>query len=75
MTTCFFNNVYLCFLPVHISHDFQPLNNNVFNTFKVIYWKELIKLNTLTNSTPMDKINFIYYYIKIRKKDITKKTI
>jgi len=75
MITCFFNNVYLCFLPAHTSHGLQPLDNGVFNASKATYRKELAKLSTLTDSTPVDKINFIRCYAKARKEGMTKKTI
>src|SRR5580704_3932823 len=75
MTICFFNNVYLCYLPAHTSHSLQPLNNGVFNACKTAYRKELAKLANLTDSAPVDKINFIRCYAKARKEGITKRNI
>lgn len=75
MATCFVNNVYLCFLPAHTSHGLQPLDNGVFNASKTAYRKELAKLARLTDSTPVDKINFIRCYAKARKEGMSKKNI
>src|SRR6478736_5231193 len=75
MATCFLNNVYYYYLPAHCSHGLQPLNNGVFNTSKAAYRKELQKLATLTDSAPVDKVNFIKAYAKAREVGMTKKNI
>jgi hypothetical protein len=75
MATCFLNNVYLCYLPAHCSHGLQPLDNGVFNASKTAYRKELQKLATLTDSAPVDKVNFIKAYAKAREVGMTKKNI
>ncbi|KJZ73083.1 hypothetical protein HIM_07467 [Hirsutella minnesotensis 3608] len=75
MALCFFNNVYLCFLPAHTSHGLQPLDNGVFNATKTAYRKELSKLARQTDSVPVDKINFIRCYAKARKESMSKKNI
>jgi hypothetical protein len=75
MALCFISNVYLCYLPAHCSHGLQPLDNGVFNASKATYRKELGKLAYLTDSTPVDKINFIRAYTKARKVRMTKKNI
>ncbi|KAF6528117.1 hypothetical protein HZS61_008419 [Fusarium oxysporum f. sp. conglutinans] len=62
MATCFLNNVYCCYLPAHCSHGLQPLDNGVFNASKAAYRKELQKLTSLTDSAPVDKVNFIKAY-------------
>jgi hypothetical protein len=74
MATCFLNNIY-CYLPAHCSHGLQPLDNGVFNTLKTAYRKELEKLNSLTDSAPVDKVNFIRVYTKAREVGMTKKNI
>ncbi|KAJ0126828.1 Poly [ADP-ribose] polymerase 2 [Fusarium oxysporum f. sp. albedinis] len=67
MATCFLNNVYCCYLPAHCSHGLQPLDNGVFNVSKAAYRKELQKLASLTDSAPIDKVNFIKAYAKARE--------
>ena len=75
MATCFLNNVYYCYLPAHCSHGFQPLDNGPFNALKMAYRKELEKLAFLTNSTPVDKVNFIRAYTKAQEVGMTSKNI
>jgi hypothetical protein len=75
MAICFLNNVYCCYLPAHCSHGLQPLDNGVFNAVKTAYRKELGKLASLTDSAPVDKVNFIQAYAKARKIGITSKNI
>jgi hypothetical protein len=75
MATCFLNNVYCCYLPAHCSHGLQPLDNGVFNASKAAYRKELEKLASLTDSAPVDKVNFIKAYAKAREVGMTKKNI
>ncbi|KAJ0133039.1 hypothetical protein HZ326_23888 [Fusarium oxysporum f. sp. albedinis] len=75
MVTCFLNNVYCCYLPAHCSHGLQPLDNGVFNASKAAYRKELQKLTSLTDSAPVDKVNFIKAYAKAREVGMTKKNI
>ncbi|KAJ4233510.1 hypothetical protein NW757_14866 [Fusarium falciforme] len=75
MATCFLNNVYCCYLPAHCSHGLQPLDNGVFNASKAAYRQELEKFASLTDSTPMDKVNFIRAYAKARQVGMTEKNI
>jgi hypothetical protein len=75
MATCFLNNVYCCYLPAHCSHGLQPLDNGVFNAVKAAYRKELGKLASLSDSTPVDKVNFIRAYAKARQVGMTSKNI
>ena len=75
MATCFLNNVYCCYLPAHCSHGFQPLDNGVFNSIKAAYRKELQNLTCLTDSAPVDKVNFIRAYAKAREVGMTAKNI
>ncbi|RKK11243.1 hypothetical protein BFJ66_g18304, partial [Fusarium oxysporum f. sp. cepae] len=75
MATCFLNNVYCCYLPAYCSHGLQPLDNGVFNVSKAAYRKELQKLASLTDSAPVDKVNFIKAYAKAREVGMTKKNI
>ena len=75
MATCFLNNVYCCYLPAHCSHGLQPLDNGVFNASKAAYRRELEKFASLTDSTPMDKVNFIRAYARARRVGMTKKNI
>jgi hypothetical protein len=67
----FLNNIYCCYLPAYCSYSLQLLDNSVFNTLKTVYRKELQKLASLTDSTPVDKVNFIYTHkIRITSKNI-----
>src|SRR5208282_6594466 len=75
MATCFLNNVYCYYLPAHCSYSLQPLDNGVFNASKAAYRKELEKLAVLTDSTPVDKVNFIRAYTKAREIRMTEKNI
>ncbi|OBS16486.1 hypothetical protein FPOA_12888 [Fusarium poae] len=75
MATCFLNNVYCCYLPAHCSHGLQPLDNEVFNALKAAYRRELERFASLTDSAPMDKVNFIRAYAKARRVGMTKKNI
>ena len=75
MATCFLNNVFCCYLPAHCSHGLQPLDNGVFNATKAAYRKELQKLTCLTDSAPVDKVNFIRAYAKAREVGMTTKNI
>jgi hypothetical protein len=75
IVTCFLNNVYCCYLPAYCSHGLQPLDNGVFNASKAAYRKELEKLASLTDSAPVDKVNFIRAYAKAREVAMTSKNI
>lgn len=75
MATCFTNNVYCCYLPAHTSHGLQPLDNGPFNALKAAYRKELAQYATLSDSTPVDKVNFIRAYANARQKGLTEKNI
>ena len=75
MAICFLNNVYCCYLPAYCSYGLQPLDNGVFNTVKAAYRKELEKLASLTDSAPVDKVNFIRAYAKARETGMTRKNI
>ncbi|EGU88701.1 hypothetical protein FOXB_00781, partial [Fusarium oxysporum f. sp. conglutinans Fo5176] len=55
----------LIILDGHGSHV-SPLENGVFNASKAAYRKELQKLTSLTDSAPVDKVNFIKAYAKAR---------
>ncbi|RKK74914.1 hypothetical protein BFJ71_g17197 [Fusarium oxysporum] len=75
MATCFLNNGYCCYLPAHCSHGLQPLDNGIFNVIKGAYRKELQKLASLTDSAPVDKVNFIRAYAKAREAGMRKEII
>ncbi|KAM5527595.1 transposase [Fusarium oxysporum f. sp. phaseoli] len=75
MATCFLNNVYCCYLPAHCSHGLQPLDNGIFNVIKGAYRKELQKLASLTDSAPVDKVNFVRAYAKAREVGMRKEII
>lgn len=62
IVTCFLNNVYCHYLSAHCSHGLQPLDNGAFNASNAAYRKELEKLASLTDSAPVDKVNFIWAY-------------
>ena len=72
---CLEHNIYLLFLPAHTSHVLQPLDLTVFSSLKRAYRKELQKLSSLIDSTPMDKRNFLIYYQKARQDSITPSNI
>jgi hypothetical protein len=51
------------------------LDNGIFNATKSAYRKELGNLASLTDSAPVDKVNFIRTYAKAREVGFTKKII
>ncbi|KAG7000390.1 hypothetical protein FocnCong_v012543 [Fusarium oxysporum f. sp. conglutinans] len=64
----------LIILDGHRSHA-TPLDNGVFNASKAAYRRELEKFASLTDSAPIDKVNFIRAYAKARRVGMTKKNI
>ncbi|SCO78505.1 related to transposase [Fusarium oxysporum] len=64
----------IIFKDSHGSHV-SPLDNGVFNISKAAYRKELQKLASLTDSAPVDKVNFIKAYAKAREVGMTKQNI
>lgn len=75
MTLCFENNVFCCYLPAHCSYGLQPLDNGVFNALKLYYHESLSTWQSLTDSSPVDKINFIKCLAEARTQAITEKNI
>jgi hypothetical protein len=75
MSICFLSNIYCCYLPSYCSYGLQPLDNSIFNATKAFYRKSLADLASLTDSRPVDKLNFIKCYAKARELGITKKNI
>ena len=63
---CLENDKVLLFLPAHTSHVLQPLDLTVFSSLQRAYRKELQKLSSLLDSTPISKRNFPVYYQKAR---------
>ncbi|KAK8073176.1 hypothetical protein PG994_004075 [Apiospora phragmitis] len=57
------------------SHGLQPLDNGVLNSLKACYRRELGKLVSLTDSRPVDKVNFIRCYARAREAAFTKQNI
>src|SRR5208337_1771768 len=74
MTTCFLN-IYCCFLPAHTSHILQPLDLTVFSSVKAAYRRMLAELASMSDSAPINKINFIRCYTAARKEGITPRNI
>ncbi|KAF3766390.1 hypothetical protein M406DRAFT_234140, partial [Cryphonectria parasitica EP155] len=66
IASCYLNNIFLCFLPAYTSHSLQLLDNSIFAVLKAAYQKELQKLQDLTDSAPVNKINFLQYLITAR---------
>jgi hypothetical protein len=52
----------------------QPLDNGVFSVFKGAFDKAMEEMNSYTDSSPLDKINFIKCLVEARKA-VTKRTI
>lgn len=75
MATCFLHNVHCCYLPAHCSHGLQPLDNEILNVIKAAYRKELQKLASLSDSAPVDKVNFIRAYAKATEAGMRKEII
>lgn len=75
MATCYLNNVYLCYLPTHCSYGLQPLDNCLFSALKARYRRHLEDYNFSSNSTPIDKVNFIRCFKKARDDAYTMQNI
>lgn len=75
MKFCFSNNIFCCYFPAHMSHEMQPADNGPFNVCKNSYRKWISRLNSLTDSAPVDKINFISCHAKAREEAFTEETI
>lgn len=75
MSTCFWHNIWCLYLPAHCSHGLQPLDNGVFNAVKAYYRDTIGQWQALTDSSPVDKINFIRALRDAREKGFTEKTI
>ena len=75
MSTCFLHNVYCCYLPAHCSHGLQPLDNGIFNAVKAAYRRHLQQFAYMSDSRPVDKINFIRAYAKAREEGFTERNI
>lgn len=75
MTLCYLNNINCCYYPAHTSHGLQPLDNGPYNALKAAYRKHLARLSQLTDSAPVDKINFIRCYAAAWVDGLTKKNI
>lgn len=74
MVECFRTNIFLAYLPAHTSHGLQALDNGIFNVLKVAYEKLISQLNSITESAPVSKINFVRCLVEARKA-ITERTI
>ena len=72
---CLEHDIYLLFLPAHTSHVLQPLDLTVFSSLKRLYRKELQKLSSLIDSTPIGKRNFLVCYQEARQESITSSNI
>ena len=75
MLECFKNNIHLLFLPPHTSHVLQPLDLSIFSPLKKEYRYHLNTLDSLTDSTPIGKRNFLACYQKARLKALTLRNI
>ena len=62
ITRCFLSNVYLLFLPAHISHVTQPLDLGCFSSLKTIYRRLVGNFMALTNETKLGKAKFLEFY-------------
>ena len=72
---CLEHDIYLLFLPAHTSHVLQPLDLTIFSSLKRLYRKELQKLSSLIDSTPIGKRNFLVCYQEARQESITSSNI
>jgi 4-hydroxybenzoate polyprenyltransferase len=71
MFLCYEHNIHVIYLPPHTSHVLQPLDISVFSSLKRAYRKYLGYLNSLTDSSPIGKQNFLLCYQKARKDGLT----
>ena len=75
MWECFIHNIQLLFLLLHTLHILQLLNLAVFLSLKTLYRKQVKFLSLLTNSTPIEKRNFLQCYYKARLDALTARNI
>ena len=75
MWECFQGEVLLLFLPTHSSHITQPLDLTVFRPIKAYYRRELARLVSAVDSSPIGKTNFLYCYQKARRDGLTRQNI
>ena len=75
MMTCYLNNVYLLFLPVHTSHVLQPLDLGCFSSLKTAYRRQIGDFNTLTDEMRIGKTRFLEFYFKVRQIGLSKVNI
>ncbi len=75
MWECFQNNIYLLFLPPKTSHVLQPLDLAIFSVLKRAYRKHVGYLDSLSDSAPVGKLNFLRCYAMARHEAMTRKNI
>lgn len=66
MYECYRHNVQLVYMPSHSSHILQPLDVGVFSILKRKYRKEITNLSRYEETQPVQRSQFIKYYIKAR---------
>lgn len=74
MTFCFNHNINCLYLPAHTSHGLQALDNAVFACLKRAYEAQIDQLNSLTDGSPVGKMNLVKC-LKIAREAVSKKTI
>jgi hypothetical protein len=67
---CKQNKKHLLFLPAHSIHVSQPLDLGVFVPLKSCYRREIAKLASLDDASPVKKQRFVTCYNSARKGDI-----
>ena len=75
MFECFYNGIYVLWLPPHSSHVTQPLDVAVFGPVKNAYRRALSRLDSDDDSSLRSKISFLKCYNYARKDAITRKNI
>ena len=75
MFECFYNGIYVLWIPPHSSHVTQPLDVAVFGSVKNAYRRALSRLDSDDDSSLQSKISFLKCYYYARKDAITRKNI
>ena len=71
MFLCFQHQIYLLFLPPHISHVLEPLDLSVFSPLKTAYRKWAFQLFHQSSTAPFGKLGFLICLQKARIESFT----
>jgi hypothetical protein len=74
MKYCYENNIILCRLPSHPSHELQPCDVGIFGPLKTAYREEVERLYR-GSSNMIGKQHFTLLYNRVRRKALNPRNI